>query len=110
MHPSLYLRGRNQNTLELSHAAQILEWYRRFEDIEGHAKVVTLEEIAANDWNLNIPRYVEPVIEEETVSVEEALKQLQQALEEAYAAENRLNGITGKRWIIGEFIDAYQCI
>ena len=62
--------------------------------------MVTLDEIAANDWNLNIPRYVEPVIEEETVSVEEALKQLQQALEEAYAAENRLKELLGNAGLL----------
>ena len=32
---SLYLRGRNQNTLELNHAAQILEWYQRFRRYRG---------------------------------------------------------------------------
>lgn len=87
---ALYLRGRNQNTLEPEHAQRILEWYHAFEDVEGHARVVGLDEVAANDWNLNIPRYVEPVIEEETISVEEALSKLQQSLEAAYAAEDRL--------------------
>jgi type I restriction-modification system DNA methylase subunit len=32
-------------------------------DVEGIARVVTLDEIAANDHNLNIPRYVEPKVE-----------------------------------------------
>lgn len=86
----LYLRGRNQNTLEPAHMQQILAWYRAFEDVAGHAKVVTLDEIAENDWNLNIPRYVEPIIEEETISVEEALSNLKQALENAYEAETHL--------------------
>lgn len=42
-------------------------------------------------WNLNIPRYVEPIIEEETITVTEALANLQTALAEAYAAEDKLN-------------------
>lgn len=87
----LYLRGRNQNTLEPEHAQQVLDWYRAFEDVEGHVRVVTLDEIAENDWNLNIPRYVEPIIEEETISVEEALDNLKQSLDAAYEAEDRLN-------------------
>ena len=85
-----YKRGRNQNTLEPEHAGQILAWYQAYEDVEGAARVVTLEEIAENDWNLNIPRYVEPVIEEETLTVTEAMGNLRRALEEACAAEDRL--------------------
>lgn len=97
---SLYLRGRNQNTLEASHAQQILEWYRGFEDVEGHAHVVTLDEIAQNDWNLNIPRYVEPTIEEEQISVEEALTNLKQSLEVAYEAEERLKKLLHEAGLI----------
>jgi type I restriction enzyme M protein len=52
--------------------------------------VVTLEEIAQNDWNLNIPRYVEPVVEENTLTVAEAIQNLRQALDEAYATEDKL--------------------
>lgn len=78
------------NTLEPEHAAQILGWVQWFEDVPGHAKVITLESIAENDWNLNIPRYVEPLIEEETISVSEALINLKAALDEAFAAEEHL--------------------
>lgn len=87
---ALYLRGRNQNTLESQHAQHILNWYRGFADVEGHARVATLDEIAENDWNLNIPRYVEPIIREETISVEEALTNLKQSLKAAYDAESHL--------------------
>jgi type I restriction enzyme M protein len=86
----LYKRGRNQNTLEPEHAEQILSWYRAYQDVEGVAQVVTLDEIGDNDWNLNIPRYVEPVIEEETLTIEEAVQNLKLALDGAYAAEDRL--------------------
>ncbi|GIK64420.1 MAG: DNA methylase [Chloroflexota bacterium] len=86
----LFRKGRNQNTLEREHIQQILTWYHAGEDVEGAVKSVKLNEIEANDWNLSIPLYVEPVIEEETISVEEALQNLKTALNEAYAAENRL--------------------
>lgn len=87
---SLYRRGRNQNTLEDEHAQQILEWYQQYEDVPGHAKVVSLGEISANDWSLNISRYVEPTASEEQITVAEALAQLKTALDDAYAAEDRL--------------------
>ena len=96
----LYRRGRNQNTLEPEHAEQILAWVRAYEDVEGAARVVPVAEIAENDWNLNIPRYVEPVIEEETLTVSEAVEGLKQALEEAYAAEERLKGLLRERGLM----------
>lgn len=54
--------------------------------------MVTLEEIAANDYNLNIPRYVEPKVEQETLTVEEAMQRLQASAEAAFAAEDRQAG------------------
>ena len=89
----LYKRGRNQNTLEPEHAEQILSWYEEYRDVDGAARVVSLEEMAENDWNLNIPRYVEPVIEEETLSVGDAMENLKKALNEAYAAEDHLKDL-----------------
>ena len=86
----LLKKGRNQNTLEPEHVEQIYTWYHEHTDVDGVARVVTLEEIAQNDWNLNIPRYVEPIVEEETLTVDEALAQLETALNDSYAAEDRL--------------------
>lgn len=86
----LYKRGRNQNTLEAAHLEQILAWYRGYTDVEGAARVVPLAEIARNDWNLNIPRYVQSASEEQSITVAEALANLKSALAEAYATEDRL--------------------
>ena len=54
------------------------------------AHVATLAEIERNDWNLNIPRYVEPVAGGETITLENALVNLKTSLADAYAAEDRL--------------------
>ncbi len=86
----LFKKGRNQNTLEPEYVEQIFQWYRGYADVPGAARVVALDDIARNDWNLNIPRYVEPVAVEEAISVDEALANLKQSLAEAYAAEDRL--------------------
>ena len=86
----LFKKGRNQNTLEPEHVEQIFRWYRGYADVPGAARVVSLDEIARNDWNLNIPRYVEPIAAEETASVQEALANLEQSLVAAYTAEERL--------------------
>ncbi len=81
--------GRAQNFLEEKHVNQIYQWYRNFQDVENHVKVATLDEIAENEYNLNIPLYVEKIIEDNLPSVEEALADLKKAWEEAQAAEER---------------------
>src|SRR5580704_11626732 len=54
--------GRAQNELLPEHVERIHGWVRDYAEVEGIARVVTLEEIAANDHNLNILRYVEPKV------------------------------------------------
>ena len=85
-----YHKSRAQNTFEEDHRSQVYQWYSDFKDVEGAARVVSTSEIAENDWNLNIPRYVEPVIEEEAITVEEALGNLKTAMDDAFNAEDRL--------------------
>lgn len=87
---NLFQKGRKQNTLLNEHADQIYSWYLDYKDVEGAVKVATLDEIKDNDYSLNIPLYVEPVIEEENISLEEALADLKKAVEESFAAEDQL--------------------
>jgi len=87
---TVYKKGRNQNALLPEHVEKIFGWYRNYKNVESVAKIVTLEEIAANDWNLNIPRYVERVSDQETITVKDAVNNLKLALADAYAAEDRL--------------------
>lgn len=82
--------GRAQNELLPEHVERIYSLYRSYKDVEGVARVVTLDEIAANDHNLNIPRYVAPKDEREVVSVETAMKRLEQSAQAAFAAEEKL--------------------
>jgi type I restriction enzyme M protein len=82
--------GRAQNELLPEHVERIHGWYRNYQNVEGVACMVTLEEIAANDSNLNIPRYVEPQVEQEVLSVAEAMQRLQASAQAACAAEDRL--------------------
>jgi type I restriction enzyme M protein len=86
----LFKRGRNQNTLELEHVERIYSLYRDYEPVEGLAHLATVDEIEQNDWNLNIPRYLEPVAEAEGITVEQALKNLHDTLQAAYQAEDKL--------------------
>ena len=82
--------GRAQNELLPEHVAHIHQWYRDYKDVAGIARVVTLDEIAANDHNLNIPRYVELKNEQTVLTVDEAMKQLRTSATAAFAAEEKL--------------------
>ena len=88
-----FKKGRAQNELLDSQVDQIFSWYENNEDVEGVARSVSLDEIKENDWNLNIPRYIEPVIEEETITVAEAIANLKTSLNQAYAAEDKLKDL-----------------
>lgn len=85
--------GRAQNELLPVHVDNIHRWYEGYQDVEGICRVVTLDEIRENDFNLNIPRYVESVIEEESVTIDQAIANLKESLQAAYAAEDRLKAL-----------------
>ena len=92
--------GRAQNELLPEHVGNIHHWYEDYRDVEGVCRVVPLEEIRENDFNLNIPRYVEPVIEEETMTVDEAIANLKESLAAAYAAEDRLKELLQREGLL----------
>ncbi|MEF2279923.1 type I restriction-modification system subunit M [Deinococcus sp. YIM 134068] len=54
-----FAAGKNQNTLREADLRRIVETYRARQDVEKHARTVPVSEVAANDYNLNIPRYVD---------------------------------------------------
>jgi type I restriction enzyme M protein len=64
-----YREGRAQNYLEPEHIEKIVSAYRAFEDVPGFARVVARDELAANDDNLNIRRYVDTTPEPEPQDV-----------------------------------------
>ena len=51
--------GRAQNFLLPEHVEKITATYEAFRDVPGYARVVSLEELRANDCNLNIRRYAD---------------------------------------------------
>jgi type I restriction enzyme M protein len=92
--------GRAQNELLPEHVERICGWYRDYQDVEGIARAVTLDEIAANDNNLNIPRYVEAKSAQEVLTVQEAMKRLRESAEAAFAAEKNLIGVLKREGLV----------
>ncbi|MDH7462611.1 class I SAM-dependent DNA methyltransferase [Chitinophagaceae bacterium 26-R-25] len=85
--------GRAQNFLEKEHVQQIFNWYQDFKDVENYVKVAYQEDLKENDYNLNIPLYVEKVIEDNLPSAEEALADLKTAWNESLKAEEKFKNI-----------------
>ncbi len=80
-----YVEGKNQNTLGKENIRRIVEKVRHFqENPQGMAGELdpkfayraTLEEIQQNDYNLNIPRYVDTFEEEEEIDIPETQQEI----------------------------------
>lgn len=64
-----YQSGKNQNALTETHLDTILATFRKRKAKDKYAHLASLKEIADNDFNLNIPRYVDTFEEEEEIDV-----------------------------------------
>lgn len=85
-----FVKGKNQNVLKGEHIDKMLETYIQRENIEKYAYVASFEEIVENDYNLNIPRYVDTFEEEEEISLVELSSAMQQTQQELQQAEQNL--------------------
>jgi type I restriction enzyme M protein len=88
--------GRAQNFLEPEHVQKIFGWYTSFQNIPNFVKVATIQDLVENDYNLNIPLYVEKIIEDTLPTVEVALAELKLAWEESLAAEKKFTTILAR--------------
>src|SRR5690554_5942711 len=66
----------NQNVLRDEDVELIINTYRNRETIDKYSYIATLKEIAENDYNLNIPRYVDTFEEEEPVDIEAVMREV----------------------------------
>jgi len=65
-----FVSGKNINTLSEAHIDRIMETYITRAEEEKYAHVAEFAEIKENDFNLNIPRYVDTFEEEEEINVD----------------------------------------
>lgn len=68
---------KNQNKLRPEDIEKIVNTYASREEIEKYSHKATLEEIEENDFNLNIPRYVDTFEEEEPIDLDEVVDELE---------------------------------
>jgi type I restriction enzyme M protein len=70
--------GKNQNTLLEEHVAKIVSTYEKREVIDKYSHVAAFDEILENDFNLNIPRYVDTFEEEEEIDIDAVQREIDQ--------------------------------
>lgn len=85
-----YEKDKNQNRLRDSDIARIVSAYEAREDREKFSHVATFDEIKENDFNLNIPRYVDTFEEEEPIDLDEVKRNIASIEEELKAVQAQM--------------------
>ena len=67
---------KTQNKLRPEHIQKIVETYRERKEIEKYSHCATMQEIIDNDYNLNIPRYVDTFEEEEPIDIHAVMSEI----------------------------------
>lgn len=71
-----YEKGKNQNVLRATDIARIVNAYEARQNEDKYSYVASFDEIKENDFNLNIPRYVDTFEEEELVDIDEVQRNI----------------------------------
>lgn len=69
---------KTQNKLRPQHIQKIVETYRDRKEIEKYSHLATLQEVSENDYNLNIPRYVDTFEEEELIDIKAVMAEIKE--------------------------------
>ena len=84
-----FLNVKNQNRLSRENLDKVVSTYRKRETIDKYSYLAKLEEIQENDYNLNIPRYVDTFEEEEPIDIPAVQKEIE-------TLEGELNELRGE--------------
>lgn len=75
-------KGKKQNSMTEEHIDAVIDLYKKRETVEKETFLASFEDIEKNDFNLNIPRYVDTFEEEEEIDLNEVLGKMQKTDEE----------------------------
>lgn len=86
-----FIKDGNKNRLRPEDIERIVKAYEAFADEEKYARVVEIEEIKKNDYNLNITRYVDTSEEQEEIDIEEIIGKISEREQELTDSKEKLN-------------------
>jgi len=87
-HPTV----RKLNRLGDKHIEKIVKAYKEFKEEEGFSRIVSIDEIRDNDYNLNVTLYVYPVEEEEQIDIPAEWRAIQKVNQELQEVEEKIAG------------------
>jgi len=85
-----YEAKRGQNFLDDKHISHIVSAYHEFKDEKGFAKLVTVEEVAKNKYNLSVDSYVIPCVDEK-IDLDFEVSKLHQLEAERFEIERKID-------------------
>ena len=91
-----YIKGSSQNDISGRQLGKIVDCFSARTDIERYSRKASYEEIEENDYNLNIPRYVDTFEEQELPDIGTMLDNLDQIETEERNTRSELYGIIGE--------------
>lgn len=80
-------KGKKQNEMLDEHIDEVMNLYTKRETVEKEAFLASFEDIEKNDFNLNIPRYVDTFEEEEPIDLNMLLTDMKKTDEEIEKVE-----------------------
>ena len=90
-----FVKGKAQNSLSDANIDKIVSAYKEWKDVDKFAHVAPMSEIEANDYNLNIPRYVNTAEEEEEIDIETVLQNIADTQKEIRTQTNSIEETLG---------------
>ncbi len=88
---------RRLNQLKQKNINKIVQVYREYKEVEGFSRIVSLDEIKENEYNLNVTLYVYPEEEEEEIDVRKEWSDIKEINKEIELQEKKIEEYL--RWI-----------
>ena len=83
--------GKNQNRLRQEDIKKIIELYKKRKSVDKYAYLAPLKEVQDNEYNLNIPRYVDTYEEEEEIDIKAVQKEIEGLEKELTTVRKKMN-------------------
>jgi type I restriction enzyme M protein len=87
-----YEQGTNQNILREQDIEKIVDAYRKKSKIDKYSYPASFKEIEENEFNLNIPRYVDTFEEEEEIDIAAVQKEIDEIEAKLATTRKRMEG------------------
>lgn len=71
-----YLEGQNRNKLKDEDIQKIISAFKNYKDIDGYCHIADLEELKENEFNLNVPRFVDISKPEDDIDIQNTINEL----------------------------------